>query len=108
MRKFLDGNEREEEPIRDAYGDASDNGNDLGDSDDDELDNEGKNELSWGHLMEYEQTHLRKVYTSKMRTLSPRWAKEYDESTLKRDFHEAIGRIADGWNLKRETYFSVG
>lgn len=36
------------------------------------LDNEGKAGIYWEHLMEYEQTQLRKVYVETMSRQSPR------------------------------------
>jgi aminoglycoside phosphotransferase (APT) family kinase protein len=96
MPKFLLGPPREEEPNRDGYGDASD---DVKGSDD--LDDEGKTELYWIHLMEYEQTQLRKVYAAKMKDLWPQWETETTYSGLKLDFLGAVGRCASGWYLRR-------
>ncbi|KAK4108555.1 kinase-like protein [Canariomyces notabilis] len=80
MPKFLLGPAREEELNRDGYGDPSD---DVKGSDD--LDDEGKTELYWIHLMEYEQTQLRNV----------------TYAALKLDFYGAVARCGDGWALKR-------
>jgi aminoglycoside phosphotransferase (APT) family kinase protein len=96
MPKFLLGPEREEEPNRNGYGDASD---DVKGSE--ELDDEGKTELYWIHLMEYEQTQLRKVYANKMKQLWPRWETEVAYAALKLDFLDAVDRCAAGWYLKR-------
>lgn len=96
MPKFLLGPAREEEPNRDGYGDASD---DVKGSD--ELDDEGKTELYWIHLMEYEQTQLRKAYADKMKQLWPQWETEVTYAALKLDFFGAVGRCAAGWCLKR-------
>jgi hypothetical protein len=96
MPKFLLGPVREEEPNRDGYGDASD---DVNGSDD--LDDEGKTELYWIHLMEYEQTQLRKFYADKMKQLWPQWKTEVTYAALKLDFFGAVGRCAAGWYLKR-------
>ncbi|KAL2129125.1 hypothetical protein VTI74DRAFT_8187 [Chaetomium olivicolor] len=87
MPKFLDGPRREEEPQRDNYGDASD-----ADPKFDELDNEGKTILYWIHLMEYEQTQLRKVYAAKMRALWPQWETGAEYGSLKADFLGALLR----------------
>ncbi|KXX81172.1 Altered inheritance of mitochondria protein 9, mitochondrial [Madurella mycetomatis] len=100
MPKFLDGEPREEEPDRDKYGDASE-GAELGPDDEDKLDDEGKTELYWIHLMEYEQTQLRKVYIAKMKELWPQWEREAECASLKSDFLGAVDRCADGWYLKR-------
>ncbi|UPK91836.1 hypothetical protein LCI18_002771 [Fusarium solani-melongenae] len=50
--QFLNGPTREKEPIRDDYGDETpeEDHKSVGDT----QDNEGKNELYWHHLMEYE------------------------------------------------------
>jgi hypothetical protein len=100
MPKFLNGKTREEEPNRDDYGDA-DEGGEEDSADDDELDDEGKTDLYWMHLMEYEQTQLRKIYTAKMKELWPRWESEAKDASLKSDFLGAVGRCASGWYLKR-------
>ncbi|GAB1319650.1 hypothetical protein MFIFM68171_09860 [Madurella fahalii] len=100
MPKFLDGETREEEPNRDAYGDASE-GADQGPADEDELDDEGKTELYWIHLMEYEQTQLRKIYTAKMKELWPQWEREVEYASLKSDFLGAVDRCTTAWYLKR-------
>ncbi|KAL2158707.1 hypothetical protein VTH06DRAFT_4189 [Thermothelomyces fergusii] len=71
------------------------------DNDDDGLDNEGKTELYWIHLMEYEQTQLRKVYAARMRQLRPDWDLEVEESALKVDFLGAVVRCAAGFYLRR-------
>lgn len=102
MPKFLNGKTREEEPKRDDYGDADahEEGEESS-ADDEELDDEGKTDLYWLHLMEYEQTQLRKVYTAKMKELWPRWESEAKDASLKSDFLGAVGRCASGWYLKR-------
>ncbi|RFU73333.1 kinase [Trichoderma arundinaceum] len=65
--KFLEGPSREKEPKRQEYNDESARGSEESeDSQDDELDNEGKDELYWIHLMEYEKTQLRKFYYARM------------------------------------------
>jgi aminoglycoside phosphotransferase (APT) family kinase protein len=92
MPDFLSGSTREEEPLRDGYGSADDDPN--GDND---LDAEGKTDLYWEHLMEYEQTQLRKVYTAKMKELWPQWETEATYGRLKSDFHSAVRRCASGW-----------
>ena len=101
MPEFLRGAVREERPDRSVYTDVSD---DEGSPDelDDSLDNEGKTELYWIHLMEYEQTQLRKVYSSRMRQLrGSSWDVDVTESALKVDFLEAVLRCNAGFYLKR-------
>ncbi len=104
LPKFLFGATREDQPVRDAYRDASD---DTPTSDD--LDNEGKTELYWIHMMEYDMAQLRKVYVSWMNHLSSLWGKEVAKGSLAVDFLGAVGRCADGWGLKRiEKWIDAG
>jgi len=93
---------RETKPDRNCYTDV-DKGSDAFHSDDpdDGLDNEGKTELYWIHLMEYEQTQLRKVYTARMRQLRPEWDTEVEEGSLKVDFLGAVSRCSSGFYLRR-------
>ncbi|KAK7413662.1 hypothetical protein QQX98_007444 [Neonectria punicea] len=68
MPKFLRGSNREQKPRREQYGDETPEevaARQETDSDDG-LDSEGKCELYWIHLKEYEQTQLRKVYSDHM------------------------------------------
>jgi hypothetical protein len=103
MPKFLRGAAREEEPHRDQYADekAEDVAARQEIDPDDDLNNEGKNELYWIHLMEYEQTQLRKVYSDHMSRLWAGWDETVADGTLKADFFGAVVRCADGFNLKR-------
>lgn len=96
--KFLSGRAREEVPDRDGYADEQDELRREGD--DDELDNEGKDELYWIHLLEYEKTRLRGVYAARMETLCPGWAAEVEDGALRRDFLEAVHRCLDGFHLQ--------
>ncbi|KAL7919795.1 phosphotransferase enzyme family domain-containing protein [Trichoderma austrokoningii] len=96
MPIFLEGSTRENEPRRQDYADEA-----PGDIRDGELDNEGKNGLYWIHLMEYEQTQLRKVYYERMCQLQPGWGATAKESALKQDFFNAVNLIRDGFFLKR-------
>ncbi|KAK1992848.1 kinase-like protein [Colletotrichum falcatum] len=105
--KFLNGAARREEPDRDRYGDASpgaDGGSGSGgggDEDDDgELDNEGKTELYWVHLLEYEQTRLREVYAARMQRSHPDWAARVEDGSLKTDLLEAVHRRRGGFHLE--------
>ncbi|KAK0627893.1 phosphotransferase enzyme family-domain-containing protein [Immersiella caudata] len=102
MPEFLRGTRREEKPDRSRYTDVSETGSDPSDGDlADSLDNEGKTELYWIHLMEYEQTQLRKVYAARMRHLRPDWDVEVAEGHLKVDFLEAVRKCGGGFYLKR-------
>jgi hypothetical protein len=97
--KFLDDEPREDEPQRDSYGDETpeeaaaeaDKRNDPH-----YLDNEGKNELYWIHMMEYEMTQLRKVYEDRLKDLCPEWAQE----ALENDFYEAVSQCDGLWTSK--------
>ncbi|EAA32630.1 kinase-like protein [Neurospora crassa] len=105
--EFLRGGvEREEEPHRSRYADvfsdeeASEEGQDGGIED--VPDNEGKTELYWIHLMEYEQTQLRRVYSARMGQLMGHgWDAEVEEAALKVDFLGAVAKCAQGLYLKR-------
>ncbi|KAJ7719258.1 hypothetical protein B0H16DRAFT_1762283 [Mycena metata] len=70
MPTFLAGGVREEKPKRDDYADEDEDEN-SGDSDGDGVDNEGKNELYWIHLMDYEVGKLQKVYNERLEKLWP-------------------------------------
>ncbi|KAH9230898.1 hypothetical protein K456DRAFT_1751964 [Colletotrichum gloeosporioides 23] len=87
MPSFLDGKVRNQEPVREMYG--NDNGDDW---EDDSLDSEGKTILYWEPLMQFEQTKLRKLYTARIEKLRPGWSVEEERSGLKRDFLEAASR----------------
>lgn len=97
--RFLRGSDREEEPKRQDYADESDNES-ARDSEHD-LDNEGKNELYWIHLMEYEKTYLRPQYHAHMRMLRPGWDAEIERNAIKEDFVGAVFRCGQGFYLKR-------
>jgi aminoglycoside phosphotransferase (APT) family kinase protein len=102
LPKFLEGPIREEEPKRQAYADENPEDRQVeGGSEDDELDNEGKNELYWIHLLEYETTQLRRVYNTHMRQLRPGWDIEVQENALKDDFIGAVFSCSQGFFLKR-------
>jgi hypothetical protein len=102
MPKFLEGPIREEEPKRQDYADESNKGSDVVEgNEDDELDNEGQDELYWIHLMEYEKTQLRRVYTERMRQLREGWDAEVEDNALKEDFVGAVGRCSQGFYLTK-------
>ncbi|KAK6077618.1 hypothetical protein SCUP515_04816 [Seiridium cupressi] len=98
MPKFLTEESREDEPKRDEYKDESplESATPRNDGD---LDNEGKDQLYWIHLMEYEVTQLRKVYSSRMGELWPDWPLE--ESYLQVDFFEALLQCSAGFFLNK-------
>ncbi|KAK3307708.1 phosphotransferase enzyme family-domain-containing protein [Chaetomium strumarium] len=98
--EFLRGAAREIRPDRNCYTDVDKASAAEGDPDD-SLDNEGKTELYWIHLMEYEQTQLRKVYAARMRQLRPEWDLEVEEGALKVDFLGAVSRCGSGFYLRR-------
>lgn len=101
--KFLWGPTREEEPKRDTYSNEPPleihTSEGKAPPDPDELDNEGKNQLYWIHLMEYDQTQLRKIYHDKMRSLWPDWDLEIAESKLKFEFYDAVTIFPIGFYL---------
>ncbi|KAI9933655.1 hypothetical protein MW887_008128 [Aspergillus wentii] len=92
--QFLIGTKRDTQPLRDGYQD--------GDEEDEEeareegLDNEGKNGLFWIHLLEWEQTQLRKIYDAEMEKLWPKW-KQLKEAPQKADFENAVARCPTGF-----------
>ncbi|KPM34494.1 hypothetical protein AK830_g12080 [Neonectria ditissima] len=102
MPGFLIGTRREHEPVREEYGDESPEEAEAARMQDGDgyLDNEGKDELYWIHLMEYEQTQLRKAYTDRMRQARPSWDTEVADGALKVDFLGAVDRCAFGFDLK--------
>ncbi|KAJ4386803.1 hypothetical protein N0V93_009701 [Gnomoniopsis smithogilvyi] len=93
MPKFLiDGGEggREDEPIRENYADETPpapEDNSCADG----LDDEGKTDLYWIHLMEYEVTQLQKVYNARLKQLWP--DRPVDDSLIKVDFLQALYAI---------------
>lgn len=99
--KFLRGRDRAEEPKREDYSDDSPPGSTAADPDPDDLDNEGKNQLYWIDLMEYETTQLRKIYHDKMRSLWPEWDLHLTEGRMKRDFYQAVVICFQDFFLKR-------
>ncbi|KAK0712328.1 phosphotransferase enzyme family-domain-containing protein [Apiosordaria backusii] len=92
MPAFLRGPSRKQKPNRDSYTNLAPRPS-LPAADEDHLDNEGKTELYWIHLMEYDQTQLREVYQSRMtQLLGPEWEKDVEEARLKVDFLGAVSR----------------
>lgn len=99
--RFLIGEPREEEPIRDGYADEdpAESTGTRNDGGPDDLDNEGKSQLYWIHLMEYETTQLRAVYESRLRELWPGWP--LPESQIKVDFFDAVLQCSGGVFVKQ-------
>ncbi|KAF4929544.1 Altered inheritance of mitochondria protein 9 [Colletotrichum viniferum] len=95
---FLVGLEREDEPDREIYAsDLSDNDNsDTDGTEITSIDNEGKCELYWEHLADFEKTQLRKAYAARMEILRPGWTEEFESNCLKVDFLEAIQHCRSG------------
>jgi hypothetical protein len=69
-------------------------------SDDDALDNEGVNELFWEHLLEYEQTQLRKLFMDEMKSIKPEWLVTMESSTLKADMEKAVHNCDNSWQFR--------
>jgi hypothetical protein len=98
VTKFLLGHQREDEPVRDQYGYESDKSPVASQNEDeaDELDNEGKNELYWHHLLEYEQTMLKRVYSDHMPQAMLGWDRKLEEGQPKNDFWNAAALLSQG------------
>ena len=97
---LLEGRDRDEEPRREDY--AVD---EPGDKDEDELtpdvlDNEGVDSLYWDHLLEYEQTQLRRLFITEMERLQPGWVEELKLGILKADFEKAVHDSDNGFRFK--------
>lgn len=61
------------------------------------LDNEGVDTLYWDHLLEYEQTRLRKLFLHEMKTLSQNWISILETNTLRSDFEKAVHNCDNSW-----------
>jgi hypothetical protein len=96
--QLLEGRSRDEEPTRDQYMTASDGEEEEADAD--ALDNEGVNQLFWEHLMDYEQTQLRKVFMDEMKIVCPDWLATMKSSTLKADMEKAVRNCDNSWSFK--------
>ncbi|KAK7953761.1 hypothetical protein PG988_014455 [Apiospora saccharicola] len=93
---FLKGRERDEEPSRDEYADETEEDRELDRQcgTNDGLDNEGKNELYWIHLKEYESTQLKKVYDTSMQQMLPTWKETLKDAELQLDFYQCVENAA--------------
>jgi hypothetical protein len=100
LPQLLEGKTRDEEPKRKSYGDVEE----PDPEDNEALDSEGKTQLYWGHLLEYEVGVLQKVFLAEMQQLEPQWIKAFQESKAKYEFEIAIqnidglcGSMVDRW-----------
>ncbi|KAK0391527.1 hypothetical protein NLU13_1027 [Sarocladium strictum] len=95
--KFLDGEDREEEPQRDKYRDktpAEAAEAEARRNEPDYQDDEGKNELYWIHRMDFETTQLRKVFRYRLKELCPVCE---DADPLKLNFYQAVSQCDGIW-----------
>jgi Ser/Thr protein kinase RdoA (MazF antagonist) len=99
LPQLLEGRSRDEEPTRIQYM-ADSNSEDDDPSDFDALDNEGVNNLYWEHLLEYEQTQLRRLFVEEMEKVKSDWVTTMRSSTVERDFEKAIQNCDNAWNFK--------
>ncbi|KAL9110739.1 MAG: hypothetical protein Q9227_004731 [Pyrenula ochraceoflavens] len=97
---FLEGRERDKEPLRDDYGTELDDEKAGKEKSEDDLDNEGICDLYWEHLLEYEQTQLRKAFLSEMEKIAPLWVETSKKGALRADFERAVLYCDDGWHVK--------
>ena len=107
--EFLRGRDRNTEPNRDEY--APDNGEeDGGGLTKEALDNEGVNSLYWEHLLEYELTMLRDLYSEvpdisrfvvEMEAAIPKWSDKVPGSAIQADFEEAVQNCDNSWRTKK-------
>lgn len=97
LPQLLEGQTRDEEPDRGSYGPDSD---EEYEEDDDGLDNEGITDLYWEHLLEHEQTKLRKLFVAEMEKAQPEWVAIMKQSSLKADLEQAIHNCDNGWRFK--------
>lgn len=94
--QLLEGRTRDTKPERDQYGPDDDDE----EQEPDALDNEGINNLYWEHLLEYEQTELRKLFKQEMAKSNASWVATMESSTLQSDFEQAIHNCDNNWQFK--------
>ncbi|KAJ4989869.1 kinase-like protein [Stagonosporopsis vannaccii] len=94
LPKLFDDRVRGEQPLKEHYPPDSD---EEDDKDDDGLDNEGITDLYWDHLLEYELTHLRKVFIEEMESRGPSYRVSTKQSILKDDFERAVEECGNPW-----------
>lgn len=95
--QLLEGRTRDEKPNKETYGPDTD---EEDEQDDDGLDNEGLTDIYWEHLLEYEQTQLRKLFVEEMEKAQPDWVAIMRENSLKADFEKAVHNCDNGWQFK--------
>ncbi|KKY27672.1 hypothetical protein UCRPC4_g00906 [Phaeomoniella chlamydospora] len=93
---LLEGRDREQEPRREDYSPDEENPS----TEEDGLDNEGVNSLYWEHLLEYEKTHLRRIFMSEIEKLQPSWVEENKKSKLKMTFEYSAHNSDNGSAFK--------
>lgn len=87
--RFLEGRDRTESPARNSYGSSSDD--DDFDSRTPARGNSSAVDTKYSkHLLEYEQTHLRKVFEKEMTRIQPDYVAIMKASAVKADFDKAI------------------
>jgi hypothetical protein len=94
--QLLEGRLRDEEPDRDQY---------MLEVDDErqEFDgfyHEGITIVYWEHLVEYEQTRLRKLFIAEMKMICPGWVATKESNTFKADMEKAVHNCDNLWALK--------
>ncbi|KAK8065934.1 hypothetical protein PG997_012681 [Apiospora hydei] len=97
---FIHNNrKRKDKPLRDEYADETEEDRELSSKYDGghHLDNEGKNELYWIHLKEYETTQLKKVYDARMEQLLPAWGEMMKDAELQMKFYLNLENAAKSW-----------
>jgi hypothetical protein len=87
--QLLEGSTLEEKPDATTYARDLDHGYESSAATD-APDNEGINSLYWIHLLEYEQTLLRKLFIDELERLNPEWVTIMRYNTIKLDFEKAI------------------
>lgn len=97
LPQLLEGRTRDEKPDKEDYAPDSE---EEDEEDDDGLDDEGITDLYWEHLLEYEQTQLRKLFVKEMEKIQPEWVAIMKQSTLKADFEKAVHSCDNGWRFK--------
>ncbi|KAF1940271.1 kinase-like protein [Clathrospora elynae] len=98
--QFLEGRARDDKPVREEYApDSEDERREVAASPD-ALGSESVNELYCEHLLEYEQTLLRRVFMECMESLTPDWNTTLRKNTLQVDFELAVHNCDNGWRFK--------
>lgn len=100
MPLFLEGKDRFEEPTREEYGDYDPTvymndyiPPDLGD-------NEGKDDMYWEHLEEYEKTKLRQVYIDELQWLTPQYNATTEHRHKLEDWDAVLNHLDNDTSLR--------